>query len=280
MTSGKFLTFLGFEIKRLAKHPVSILGGAFTGIVFIFIAFKIGEYSEIILKLARGSKELTEESDALPFLIKALTGNYLTGLLDSTAPLLRLFNYCIFLTLPLFVMLISSDQVATDIGRKHLRFLLSRISRGEYFFNRVAVNMVVTCTLLILFVFILDMGITLHSDAAHFSENLQYSFQSLFFLFLYSLSLMSVMTFANSFISNPFLAFLLGMGIWILAVMVSSIGSLINPILDNVRYMFPSGVRGLYFSSGSVPLMACISSLTYTVFFYGIGWLIFKKRDV
>ena len=277
---NKFSAFLKFEVLRLRKHPVFILGAVFCSILFVYIAIQICSNSETIIRFARSTQDPQNPEDALPLLLNLFTGNYLKSLLGNPAPLLTLFHYSIFLMLPLLVMLLTSDQIASDSGKKQLRFILPRISRKEYFFNRTVANILVNCVCLAAFVFLIDICITLKADSGHVSANLLYALKGCFFLFVYSISLGAVMTFANSFISNSFLTCLFGIGMWVIIVFISYIGSLSAPAMINLCYLFPSSIRTLYFEGGTQPVIAIVVSLFYAVAFYMLGWIIFKRRDV
>jgi len=212
--------------------------------------------------------------------VNVLTDNYVKEIIDVNAPLQATFHYLVFFFSPGLIMLMASDQMASDVGSKHIRFILPRVLRKNYYRYRVLSVLLIVLTVLFTFTLSLNLVMSLISDSSYFVENSILSLKYSFFLVCYSAPFIMLMSFANSFISNSFLAFLLGLGIWALVALISALASIFNPNLAYISYLSPSVFRSQFFEAGSGPLWAVVGSLLYAVAFYFLGWRIFKKRDL
>jgi ABC-type transport system involved in multi-copper enzyme maturation permease subunit len=180
---------------------------------------------------------------------------------------------------PLFAMLSSCDQTATDLGTRHIRFLIPRVGRAEIFIARIlgATTLIavaqllagVTATVITLIVGNDDAGVVISFGA-----------QVTAILILYSLPFVALMSLVSAAMASVGLALLVGLGGYVIVAIALSAIPLKGAAATVVPLVLPSGLKPqlLQPDLGTAALGAA-ATLIYVAVYVALGWQIFRKRD-
>jgi ABC-type transport system involved in multi-copper enzyme maturation permease subunit len=275
---------LWFEPLRIKANPVAILAVSLAMLYFVIVGMNIGKNADDITTAVGaidGAKQQRPELGMFGSVIDDTLNSAPLMVMRNESPLLGLFFLFMVWATPFFAMLMASDQVASELGRKHIRFLLPRVSRRGLFVGR-ALGAWLTWTLLIAVVCaIASQAFTLIGPNENATTNLMLALRMVVMLSIYSLPFVALMAFWNSFITNSFLSYLLAFSVWMVIAAVSTVGSWANPAIANARFLMPTAVKYSIMSSDPGTLVAGgLGAVIYAAVFFGLGFWIFQSRDV
>ena len=156
---------------------------------------------------------------------------------------------------PLFAMLGSCDQTATDLGTRHIRFLIPRVGRAEIFIARfVGAAVLVTCAQLLA-----GVGatiVTLVASGGDSGEIIAFGAQVTAILIVYSLPFVALMSFVSAAMASVGLALLVGLGGYILLTIALSAVPLKGTAATIVPLLLPSGLKQFFHQPELGPAIA------------------------
>lgn len=183
-------------------------------------------------------------------------------------------------TAPFFVIIVASDQTATDIGTRYMRFLLPCCQRHEIFIARFFSTYILV---VLAWGFVAISAMMLSSIAGTSRpDSLMYSLQIWLSLSLYSLPLVGLMAFFAASVASVGLTVLTGLSTYIiLAVLAWYVEAYMGKNLQWFTYILPNAFKAhLLGIQGKDAFTALITMPIYTFVYTSLAWLVFRKRDV
>jgi hypothetical protein len=200
----------------------------------------------------------------------------------AIAPSTSLFLYSLLalLTTHYFVIVITSDQTASDVSNRYFRYLATRCGRTELYLGRllsVIFIMLVTISLAgiasLLTAGSIDGGIT--------SEGISFAIKTWLWLALVSLPFVAIGAMMSAWTGSVALSMLTSSSIAFLVPQVFDYVELVWKRVEGVeswRSYFPGGATNAILG-GEVTSMTALIPLLYTIFFAWLGCIIFNRRE-
>lgn len=183
---------------------------------------------------------------------------------------------------PLFAMLGACDQTATDLGTRHIRFLIPRVGRSEIFIARlVGATILITVAQLLAGIAATIVALVVHrgGDVAT-GAIVGYGAQITGFLLLYSLPIVALMSLVSAAMASVGLALLVGMGGYAILALALSWMPLEGAAATIVSFLIPSGLKPYLLQPELGPaLAASAGALAYVALYAFLGWQVFRRRD-
>lgn len=178
---------------------------------------------------------------------------------------------------PLFILLAANNQYSSDASRGAFRFILMRATRIELYFSRImAVSLLVLICLFITSIWASVQAYINSED--EIQAILFYGLQTLFLLSFYSLPFIVFMSFVSAFTRTAFGCLFAGMMLYVLLILFSF---LLKDDFSYSAYLIPSGIKKTVIDVNTQNILLSISVLcSYTLVYFGLGWFIFKRRDM
>jgi ABC-type transport system involved in multi-copper enzyme maturation permease subunit len=182
---------------------------------------------------------------------------------------------------PLFAMLASCDQTATDLGTRHIRFLIPRVGRAEIFIARLlGAALLMTFAQLLAGIAATIVALVVHAEAGEPGRIVAYGAQVTGFLIVYSLPIVALMSLVSAAMASVGLALLVGLGGYAILALALSWVPLEGKVQTVVSFLVPSGLKPYLLQPELGPaLAACGGALGYAALYVFLGWQVFRKRD-
>jgi len=194
-------------------------------------------------------------------------------LLVNNPPTLSVFLILSITTMPFFVMLAGNNQLASDAGAQTFRYLLTRCTRIEIFFSRFISAYLLTASTIILAAVIATI-ISLQFDKYTMTETLYYAQQVLLLTLVYVIPFLAYMSAVSAFMSSALGTLLMSIVLYIVLIVLGY-------YLPFEFSLLPSGLKeNLYILNKSNLTYALTGIMAYTLIYTGIGWSIFRKRNL
>ena len=195
------------------------------------------------------------------------------SLLINNPPTLSVFLVLSITMMPFFVMLAGNNQLASDAGAQTFRYLLTRCTRMEIFFSRFISAYLLMVSTIILAAVIATI-ISLQYDKYSITETLYYAQQVLLFTLIYAIPFFAYMSFVSALMSSA-------LGTLLMSIVIYIILMLLGYYLPIEFSLLPSGLKeNLYIFNTSNLAYVLTGIMTYTLIYTGIGWMIFRKRNL
>lgn len=250
---------------------------------FVMLTLYLGRLAEPIAELARqiNSPAGQDVQAVLIAFMDWATDGLALELLSDRPPVLGMFFIFAMFGAPWIAMLVAADQLAADIGRRHIRFLLPRVSRRSLYFARAFGAWLAWVVFLAITVPIVGVILGALDPDTGILEGILYSFRILVILALYGMPFVALMAFINTFVSQAFLAYLLATGIWLVVAMLAFAASLIDESYAVIAWLMPTAAKFALMAAELDRILPAVGALlAYTVVYLGIGDWIFQRRDV
>jgi len=274
---------LRFEPYRACRNPVIILAWVFGLLYFALLTLYLGRLAEPIAEVARqiGSPGDQNMQALLIALLDWATDGLALKLLTNRPPVLGMFFIFAIVGTPWIAMLVAADQLASDIGRRHIRFLLPRASRRGLYLARALGAWLTWVVLLAVCVPVIGLILGALDPDTTVAGGFFYSLRVLLVLAVYGLPWVALMAVVNTFVAQAFLAYMLATGIWMVVAMIAFAFSLMNESYAAVAWLLPAGTKyALLSAEWSHVLGAGGLLLLYTAAYLAIGDWIIRRRDL
>jgi len=183
--------------------------------------------------------------------------------------------------MPIFVLLAASNQTASDIGSKYLRFIIPRCTRMEIYIARfIGTSILVNCSYLLITIAASILSGAIDPDASLISL-VSYSMQITLSILFYSLPFVAIMALCSASIGSASLSALTGTSVYSILTLSVIFIAFRWPDVEIAGYMVPSVTKSLHLSLSFADLtQAGMLSTVFVLFFAGLGWRTFNKRDI
>lgn len=262
-----------YDLLYIIRSTTRILFLVFYSLFWFWFLWKLGEGMAIWLTQPEGnfiaSWILEEEPARVLFIERPAT--------------LSAYFLMAMMMVPAFVIWGASNQTATDIKSRHLRFLMPRCGRFEIYLGRF-LGAVLFITLLEVVVGIIATLISLQIDNMEVTIVLLYALQVNGIVIVYSLPYIALMALLSAWMASAGLAVIIAMSIFSILAMAIGIFNIRWP--DNTwstwfAYILPNALKEqLVNSDGSLILLSLAALLVYLLIYFWLGWYIFRVRDV
>jgi len=196
-------------------------------------------------------------------------------------PTLSFYYVIAISSMPLFVLLAASNQTASDIGSQYLRFIIPRCTRMEIYVARfIGVSIIVNCSYLLITIAAAILSAAIDPDITLISL-LGYALQISLSILFYSLPFIAFMALCSASLGSASLSALVGTTIYSILTLSISFVVFRWPDAAIASYIVPSVAKPLHLSLDFSDLIQSgIFSIVFIVFYAGLGWRVFSKRDI
>ena len=258
---------------ELAKSIVSARGVLFLvlyGVVWFWVLWKLSEGHAGLLAQPEGSM-------VAAWLLDPTVAKHL--FLDNP-PTLSAFFLLSLSILPIFVLWGAGDQTASDIGNKHLRFLIPRCGRLEIYVGRFlgALAFIFAFHLIVV---ALATIITTFVDPQSGGDVFGFSLHVAFAVLIYTLPWVALMAVAGALTGSAPIAVLTAIATYAVIGIAASLLSMSMPQAEWLGYLLPAVMKPQLLSADFVDvLVAAAAMLVYTIVYLIAGWQVFRRRDI
>ncbi|MCB9730435.1 MAG: ABC transporter permease subunit [Deltaproteobacteria bacterium] len=277
MSTRALRVVASYEVERLVRSPhgaavlllfVTLYGWAawsLRRIAETFPVANLGQDSEFAAAVSR-------------FVAQAagLKDDALSGLLRDHPPLLvAIFALSVMLT-PLLAILLSSDQTATDIRTRHLRFLLLRTDRLSLYLGRFAGSLAAFA--IAQAVAVAAVVIAISPARVGGTEGFLYLFRGYVTVLLLAAPCVALMAALDALSAQATRALMLALLLWVaLAIAVAAAG----PDFQFLDYGFPTAGKYRVLADRASDMAPTLAfQAIYAAAALALGFVRFRRRDL
>jgi Cu-processing system permease protein len=266
------------HIGVLIRHDLRFTLSSARGL--LFLVFFALFWSWIFSKLAGGWAEKLGTPEA-GFLVSWLFDKEIARLVHERPAALAAYLVVATTLTPLFAMLASCDQTATDLGTRHIRFLIPRVGRAEIFVARLlGASILMTMAQLLAGIAATIIALVVHGGDGNTGAIVGYGAQVTGMLILYSLPIVALMSLVSAAMASVGLALLVGVGGYAILALALSWLPLNGVVGTIVSFIVPSGLKPYLLRPEIGPaLAASAGALAYVALYTFLGWQVFRTRD-
>lgn len=272
-----------FELRQLLRSPNGVLFIALFGIFFGWVLLKLHGFSGELIELRSRISDVNADAlgDTLGWLswLIDIEGPAFIKLLQSHSPFLVLAFYLVVGATPFFALLSSFDQLASDIGSRHIRFLLLRADRTSLFLGKALASLELYALLTGVYAFA-AWGIAIVAGAAEVGEVL-YVLRIWGTCVVFAVPFIALSACAAVLVAHPLLGLLTSLGYVALVWMISAVAAFGNPTLSKIDMLSPSALKYellLDDLGGLAPVLIHIT--VFTLIIGALGYIVARRRDV
>jgi hypothetical protein len=259
-----------YDLLYIARSTTRILFLVFYGLFWFWLLWKLGQ--GMATWLAEPEGNLVASWILEKELAQAL-------FLERPATLSAYFIIAMAMV-PAFVIWGASNQTATDIKSRHMRFIIPRCGRFEIYLGRF-LGAVLFITLPEIVVGIIATLISLQIDNMDVATVLVYALHVNSIVIAYSLPYIAFMAIFSAWTASAGLAVLVAMSIYFVFAMVMGVLTIRWPESTWIGYLLPNALKTQLISpDGSLILLALAALVVYLFIYFWVGWSIFRVRDV
>ena len=284
--TGEIRRILSFEPLRAKNNSVIILALISSALYFLVIGIYLGRSAEDINSTFSEFRQIADagfQEGELPFVgwIKDKTDPALRSLFANHSPLLGIFFWLALMGTPWIVMLVASDQTASELSRKHIRFILPRVTRRSLFLARLLSSWISWVVISSCSLFLIGMVLLQFGDGENRDSDYILLLRMIGVLAIYGIPFISMMAFINTFIPNAFLSYLLATGAWSVFWVLGAAGAWISDGFKFFSYLMPTVVKYPLLSDDPQRFLQGVGGVAaYSLVFVFLGIFIFSRRDV
>jgi hypothetical protein len=271
------------HIGILVRHDLRYTLSSARGLLFLLF-FSLF-WAWVFSKLAGGLGERLGTPQA-GFLVSYFFDSNVARLLQERPSTLAAYFVVAATLTPLFAMLASCDQTATDLGTRHIRFLIPRVGRDEIFVARlIGAALLMTVAQLLAGAAATIVALVVQSDAAaagagETARIVAYGAQVTGLLIVYSLPIVALMSLVSAAMASVGLALLVGLGGYAILGVALGMMPLEGVAAKIVSFLVPGGLKPYLLQPELGPaLAACGGALGYVALYSLLGWQLFRTRD-
>ncbi len=199
-------------------------------------------------------------------------------LFAEQAPTLSLFFLLFMAFIPVFTLWGAGDQTATDIGTRHMRYLIPRCGRHEIYVGRFIGSFIF---MTLLHAVIVGVGVTVALYTDVHPGTLAYGARVWFVTFLYTLPYIALMSLYGAILGSAAAAILTAIATYAIVAIAGSLMALHWKAAVYIGYLFPTPLKGaLLTGHGTDFIVALAAMLAYAAAYFALGWYIFQRRDI
>ncbi|MBI1732133.1 MAG: hypothetical protein HYR49_05115 [Gammaproteobacteria bacterium] len=264
------------HILVLARYELLQSALSTRGVLFLIICGTFWFW--LLWKLSGGWAANLASKEGIAFtswLFDPVTAN---ALFAERPPTLSLFFLLFMGFIPLFTMWGAGDQTATDIGTRHLRYLIPRCGRTEIYIGRFLGALVFMA---IVHAVIVGTGVLVAWYADGQVGIAGYGARILAVAFLYTLPYVALMSLYGAMLGSAAGAILTAIATYALVSIGSSLMSLSWQPAEYLGYLFPVPLKHALLAGQGAGFGAALGALVvYGLIYFLAGWYVFQRRDI
>ncbi|MGM0578815.1 MAG: hypothetical protein ACQEXJ_24040 [Myxococcota bacterium] len=272
----------GFEIGRVLR---SRHGLVFIGLLLLFVLAIALQLFEVADRAEGLGRKLNPAGEQMVFEIVSwwteLSPGIIQDLFDRHPPvLLALFAALLGIT-PMFTMLLSFDQTATDIQGRHARYLLVRTDRVSLFVGKALAAWLLLAASMAAAVGIIGGVLMTTPMGLGGVGGVLYLVRVWASVVFFALPFVALMSFTGAWLGRPFLALVSGFALQFVVWLGATLGALWDDSLESVRYAFPTAMKYHLVSDGAGDLLPAVAHQAgFAALLFAAGLLVFRRRDI
>jgi ABC-type transport system involved in multi-copper enzyme maturation permease subunit len=267
------------HIGVLIKHDLRYTLSSARGLLFLVLFGLV--WAWVLWKLAGGFGERLASPQGGFFLAWLFDSNIAQLFQDRPPTLAAYFVVAAMLT-PMFGVLASCDQTATDIGTRHIRFLIPRVGRAEIFVARLlGAAIVMSVAQLAAGIAATIVALVVHTGGDIGSGAIvAYGAEVTALLIVYSLPIVALMSLVSAGMGSIGLALLVGLGGYALLGVALGLMPFTGKVATIISFIVPSGLKPYLLQPSIGPALgACAGAAAYVALYTFLGWQVFRRRD-
>ena len=195
-------------------------------------------------------------------------------------PTLSAFFVLALTLLPIFVLWGSGDQTASDIGNKHLRFLIPRCGRLEIYVGR-SIGAITFISVFHLTIVAIATIISSFADPDGAAATFGFGIRVAFVVLLYALPFVALMALVGALTGSAPVAVLTAISAYAIIAVFANLLSMTWPAAEWIGYLLPTPLKPRLWTGDTGTLLAAGAGLlAYTAVYFSVGWWIFRRRDI
>lgn len=258
---------------ELAKSVVSARGVLFLvlyGIIWFWILWRLAGGHATWLAEPEGNMVAS-------WLLDSATARHL---FVDNPPTLSAFYVLVLTLLPIFVLWGSGDQTASDIGNRHLRFLIPRCGRFEIYVGRF-IGAVIFISIFHLIIVAIAAIISSFADPNGAAAAFGFGVRVAFVVLLYALPFVALMSLVGALTGSAPVAVLAAISAYAIIAVFANLLSMSWPQAGWLGYLLPTPLRTRLWTGDTGTMFAAgLGLLAYTAAYFSVGWWIFRRRDI
>ncbi len=288
MGKRQFGIITRFELRRLLVSAPGVLFMVFFACFYIWLAVKMAGWQEPLEEIRTGATALGLSHDSNPVLgmlgwLLDMKPSQLGALFEQHPPVLLILFAVTLLLTPFLVLILATDQTASDISRRHARYLVVRTDRRTLYLAK-SLSVFIFWSLAAAFATITVGIVCISADLlgdASIGEVLAYLVRIFVTIVFFGLPFIALAGLAAALVGHAALAALVTFGSWGAITILGWALSLQFKQLDKLEYLFPTAMKYQLMSDdlGQV-LLAAGHQLAFAVVALVVGMKVFQRRDV
>lgn len=263
-----------FELRRSFTGPFGLLAAA------LFVVFHTWTIrTSLQVQAAGADRNMDGFGAGVLGWLTGLDASTVTTVFSNHPPMMMVFFLLALFGTPILVVLAACDQLSSDVGSHHVRFLLVRTSRGPLFAGKALGTLGFVAILQILATAAAVIAALVGGVPA--VEAALFGLRILVTLIFFSIPFVALMALAGTVLPHPALGMACALGLQFLLWMMSSLGSLASPGLARVRFAYPTAMRFQLVSDSARDVLPALGHMTLLTLVFAIaGIVIFRWRDL
>lgn len=260
----------------LSRHELlqSLLGTR--GVLFLILYGCIWFW--MLWRLSGGWASNLASEQGLAFMSWLLDPALAQELFAERSPTLGLFYLLFMSVIPVFTLWGAGDQTATDIGTRHLRYLIPRCGRHEIYVGRFLGALVF---MILVHVAVVAGGVAMAAGLDLRPDTFTYGLRILGVGLLYTLPFVALMSLYGAMLGSAAAAILTAMATYVIIAIAGSLMALHWPAAQYITWLFPAPLKVDLLTGQGVGFAVALAALpVYAAAYFALGWFIFQRRDI
>ena len=264
------------HVQVLARYELMQSLLSTRGVLFLIIYGTLWFW--MLWKLSGGWAANLASEEGIAFMSWLFDPVLARALFTEQAPTLSLFFLLFMAMIPVFTLWGAGDQTATDIGTRHLRFLIPRCGRQEIYLGRF-VGALLFMTLVHALIVGVGVAVALYTDVH--AGTVAYGARILMVTFLYTLPYIALMSLYGAILGSAAAAILTAIATYAVVAIAGSLMAMHWQAAVYIGYLFPSPLKSaLLTGHGTAFIVALAAMVMYAGIYFALGWYIFQRRDI
>jgi ABC-type transport system involved in multi-copper enzyme maturation permease subunit len=265
------------HIGVLIRHDLRYTLSSARGLLFLVFFGLV--WGWVFWKLAGGFAERLVSPQA-GFLLSWLFDSSIAQLFQERPATLAAYFVIAALLTPLFATLAACDQTASDLGTRHIRFLIPRVGRTEIFVSRlVGAAILISVAQALAGIAATIIAIVIHGGGdVSTGAIVAYGARVTLSLIVYSLPMVALMSLLSASMASIGLTLLVGLGGY--ALLSIGVGMATGQVGTILSFLIPGGLKPYLLQQEIGPALAAgAGAFAYVALYAFLGWQVFRTRD-